>query len=268
MKKKILIVAGVILIAVCLFFCFAFFGNPVSKILVTKNAGDYIALNFQDSDYVIESVNYDFKTSDYYVSVISPDSTDNHFTLYAGLDGKIVFDTYDSAVLKKWNTAERINNAYRDAVDTAFADDGFAYNADISFGDIEFADSDHAQGDDIPDYAIFADTLTLDADYDIFDMGSRAGKITLYVCDNDVSAEKAAEILLALKTHMDSQNVSFRAVHFVLESVRDENGNSISDARIETLGFAYADIYADGLSDRITQADKDAKAYYAMQDKE
>ena len=117
MLKKILIATGFILAAVCVFFGFAFFGNPVSKALATKNAGEYLSENLPDENYGIESVKYDFKTSDYYAEAVSPDGIDNHFTLYCDYSGKVTFSTYESAVEGKWNTAQRINDEYRKAVD-------------------------------------------------------------------------------------------------------------------------------------------------------
>ena len=92
-----------------------FFGNPVSKLLVTQNAKEYLEENYQGTDFEIETVNYDFKTSNYYVNIVSPSSLDSSFTLYAGLNGKIGYDTYENAVVEKWNTATRINNQYWDA---------------------------------------------------------------------------------------------------------------------------------------------------------
>ena len=266
MLKKIAIVLGAVLLVVVLFFCFAFFGNPVSKMLVTKNAEKYIQENFADENYAIESVAYNFKTSDYYVEVVSPDGIDRHFTLYGGLDGKITFDTYKSTVADKWNTAGRINNEYRKKVDEVFDGDKFLYNHHISFGDIQFSSADYAEDESVPDYAIPTETLTLDGEYDIYEMGKKAGCLTLYVYDDTVSAEKLSEILLAVKELMDKEKVGFKAINCVLEYPKPEDDSPWKEGRAEVMHFLYEDIHSDGISERVNVANEEASEYYAKLD--
>ena len=259
-KKKILVALGVVFGIICCYFLLGIFGNPVSKHLVTTNAKEYIQAKWPDENYSIESVQYDFKTSNYYVSVKAPDSVDNGFTLYGGLNGEITFDTYDTAVVKKWNTANRINEEYGKSVEKAFNNGKFKYSSDIAFGEIEFADSDYA--DEVPEYAIYTDSLVLDADYDPYDMGKKAGCLTIYVYDNNVSAEKLAEILLDIKEYMDEEKVGFRGINCILQPPKNEDGIQDSENRVEVMRFLYEDIYADGLVDRVKVANEKAQEYY------
>ena len=266
MLKKVGVGLCVLLCAVIIYFVCAFFGNPVSKILATKNTEEYVQENWPDAVYNIEAVKYDFKTSAYCVIVTAPDSIDNHFTVYCGLDGKISYDTYESCVLKKWNAAERINDEYRKAVDDLFDSDEFLYDSDIFFGDIDFADSDYSADENTPDYAIKTENLILDAQYDVNEIGKKAGCLTVYVYNDVVTAEKLAEILIDIKALMDKGNVAFRAVNCVLEYTRAEDGSQIKSDRLEVRRFLYDDIYEDGLVERVKAADAAAREYYEKQD--
>ena len=129
---------GIVLAIVGVLVAFVPFGNPLSEYLVTKNAEIHLQENYQDTDYYIENVSYDFKTGSYYVHIKAPDSVDRSFTLYAGANGKITFDTYESAVLGKWNTASRISTEYFNKTSGILSRDDFPYNQHIAYGEIYF----------------------------------------------------------------------------------------------------------------------------------
>ena len=269
---KFLKFVGVFVVIFATFVLFAFYGNPISQLLVTKNAKDYLQENYPNTDFKIETVNYDFKTSDYYVCVVSPSSADSRFEIGAGLNGKIGYDTYEDAVVKKWNTAGRINDEYREAVDAVFNNPEFPYDSDIGFGDIDFTTDDfldYAFGtlDGPPEYAIKTETLELDEVYDINEFGKKAGHITIYVYDEDVSYERLAEILLGIRNILDEADVSFYVIDCVLEYPRPEDDGEWKEGRVEVMSFLYDDIYEEGLTERVRISDEKAKAYYAELDK-
>lgn len=242
------------------------FGNPISKLLVTKNAEIYLEENYQGKDYYIDEVNYDFKTGNYYVLIESESSADSSFTVYAGTNGKISYDTYESAVVNKWNTAGRINDEYRAAVDKVLTSSEFPYNQHIGFGDIEFCESDRPADSSVPDYAISVTELELDGVYDILDMGRKAGHLTVYIYDNDVSAERLAEILLGIRSIMDKSEVGFYAVDCVLEYPRPEDDGPWREGRVEVMSFRYSDIYEEGITERVKESNEKAEQYYKEQD--
>ena len=242
------------------------FGNPMSKFLVTKNAEIYIEENYQDKDYYIDAVQFDFKTGNYYVLVESESSRDSKFTLYAGTNGKIRHDTYESAVLHKWNTAGRINDAYRKAVDEVLESESFPYNHHIAFGDIEFSEGDIPEDGSVPDYAVSTDALILDKDYDIGEFGKKAGLLTVYVYDEEVSVRRLAEILLGIRKIMDEAGVGFYAIDCVLEYPKPEDDGPWREGRAEVMDFLYSDIYEEGLTERVDEANKKAEEYYKEQD--
>ena len=259
---------SVVLVVVGALVAFVPFGNPLSKYLVTKNAESYIAENYQNTDYEIEDVAYDFKTGNYYVQVQSPSSGDSSFTIYAGTNGKIGYDTYEDAVSQKWNTANRINNEYWNTTKALLESEKFPYNQHIAFGNIEFADSDTPVGADVPKYAIFTSELELDGVYDINEMGAKAGHLTIYIYDEDVSVSRLSEILLGIKGLFDKESVSFYIIDCVLEYPRAEDGSAAKDDRVEVMNFLYGDIYEEDLEERVAESDKKAKEYYAAMDAE
>lgn len=268
---KFLKFVGVLVIVIFIVGLCMFFGNPVSKMLVTHSAEKYLKENFSDTDFEIGTVNYDFKTSNYYVCVVSPSSADSSFTLYAGLNGEIDYHSYEDAVVKKWNTANRINDDYREAVDVVLNNPDFPYDSDIGFGDIAFITEDvldYAFGtfDAPPEYAIKTESLELDMVYDINDFGSKAGHLTVYVYDENVSYEKISEVLLEIKNLMDEANVSFYIIDCVLEYPKPEDMSQWRNDRVEVMGLLYDDIYEDGLEERVKESDEKAKAYYARFD--
>ena len=263
---KFLKIVGALTAIFVVFVLISFFGNPVSQFLVTKNAKDYLKENYPDTDFEIGTVNYDFKTSNYYVHIVSPSSVDSSFTLYAGLNGKIGYDSYEDAVVEKWNTATRINNEYWDAVKALFETEEPVYNFHIAFGNIEFANSDALADAATPDYAIKTESLELDGVYDINEFGKRAGHLTIYVYDEDVSYERLAEILLGIRNIMDEADVSFYVIDCVLEYPRPEDDGVWKEGRVEVMTFLYDDIYEEGLTQRVRKSDEEAKAWYARLD--
>ncbi len=266
MKKKILktvlIVVAVAVVGVAVWFINGFFGNPVSKYLAEKSAQEYLDENFADTDYEIEDAFYDFKMTGYNVNIISPSSADSGFTIRTGLDGKISYDTYEDDVINKQNTANRVGNEYREAVDKIFGDDSFPYESDICFGDIEFVQDSYADNHDVPDYAIITNDLELDKEYDLKDMGSKAGHIVVYVQSETVTEEKLAEILLTIKDLFDKNGVRFYLIDCVLEYPKAEDSTQKNDERIEVKDFLYSDIYEENMVQRVSDDNEATKAYW------
>ncbi len=269
MNKKILkavaLIFSIVLVAVVCFFANAFFGNPVSKHIAEDTAEGYIEEKYSDTDFEIEKVVYNLKDSHYHAFIVSPESTDSHFTVMIDMWGKPILDTYEDSVLTGWNTANRLSGEYRKKVDEILEDEAFAYTVDIGFGDIEFIPGEYAAEPSVPEYAIITEELILDKDYDINELASKAGKLTIYIDDETVSCERLAELVLDIRKIFDSADVKFYALDLVLEYPKDENG-TIKEGRVEVKDFLYTDIYEDGMVERVKASDEAANAYYAQQD--
>ncbi|MBP3578358.1 MAG: hypothetical protein J6K15_09635, partial [Lachnospiraceae bacterium] len=111
------------------------------------------------------------------------------------------------------------------------------------------------------------DKVELDKQYDIRELAKTAGYLVIYVEDDVVTVERAAEVLLELKEVFDRRNVPFYAIDFVLEYPRKEEGGTIKEGRVNVEGFLRSDIYEEGLAERVRMADEELNAYYAEQDR-
>ena len=182
--------------------------------------------------------------------------------------GKLRWDSYEDRVLSGENTAARINKEYRAATEAVFTSPAFPYYSHIEFGDIEFISREWVDAEDLPRYALYTEDLKLDQVYDIRELGKIAGHLVLYVYDEDVSVEKAAEILLEVKHLMDAGGVSFHVIDLVLEYPKPVDDSPRKEGRVETMDFLYDDIYEERLVERVETANEAAIAHHAKADAE
>lgn len=272
MKKKVFKVLAVIVsvafVCVALVFANAFFGNPVSKALAKSTAQKHLAENYAGTDYYIEKVGYNFKFSDYYALIKSSSSADTVFNLHISPLGKLGYDTFDN-VTNKFTTAQRLETEYRALTDKVLSDEKFPFLSDIAFGTLEiYPKEDIESGNsDIPAYAINQSELVLDKVYDINELGKKAGTLVLYIDSDTVTAEKAAEVMLAIRDIFDTEGVSFAAMDFTLQYPKPEDGMR-AEGYIGVENFLYDEITGDKLAERIAEADKALKAKYEEMDKE
>ena len=269
MKKKFLkvlaLVVAIILIIGIGIFANGLVGNPVSKYLATKSANEYLEKTYSDKDFVIEEVNYDFKTGGYYARVTSPTSIDSHFSLSFDLMGKLVLDAYDD-VTSGWNTAMRLEDDYRNAVKAITESKDFSEKYFIAYGEIPCVLSDYPLDEETPEYALQNEELVIDKIYDIKEVAAEHGKLVLYAYDDEVTHERLAELLLDIKNKFDNSGVTFKAVDFVLEPPKAEGEPMMSDEQIQIRNFYYSDIYEDGLVERVKKANQETIEYYEKLD--
>lgn len=269
MKKRILkiiafVFALVLIVGVCIF-ANGLVGNPISKAVATNTAEKHLETAYADKDFVIERVMFSFKDGYYHAFITSPSSIDSNFTLVIDMWGNLRSDTYESRVLAGWNTADRIGSEYRNFVNAILDSQAFPYNEYIGHGEFLFYPREHLESHTVPDYALITDDLTLDAFYDINKLAEKHGKLTIYVEDNTVTVERLSEVLLDIKKIFDDAGVRFYIINFVLEYPLPEDGPR-KDERVEVMNFLYADIYEEGMIDRVRAADEASKAYYDEQD--
>ena len=254
----------VFLLGFLIFSCFvlnAFFGNPVSKILAKNAAEKHLSEKYSDSDFYIGEVGYSFKDGHYYVYIYSESSADSSFSLEFSQSGKLFMDYYDSCVTERGNTARRVRDEYRSNVEKILNKEDFPYKVDIGFGDVEFYSRKETEEYSIPDHALISDDLILDGVYDVNELGAKAGVLTVYIEDDEVTVESLSEILLDIKRIFDDGGVKFYIIDCVLES-------SKNDERVEVMDFLYTDIYEEDLIERVRASDKAAKEYYEIQNLE
>jgi len=243
-------------------------GNPVSKWLATSTAQKRLAEVYADKDFEIERVTYSFKDGGYHAFIVSPCSPDSEFSMSLTMMGELRWDSYEDRVLSGENTSARINKEYRAAAEAVFTSPAFPYYSHIEFGDIEFISREWDVTEDTPAYALFTEDLVLDQVYDIRELGKAAGHLVLYIYDEEVSVEKAAEILLEVKHLMDAGGVSFHVIDLVLEYPKPVDDSPRKEGRVETMEFLHDDIYEEGMVDRVDAANEAAIAHHAKADAE
>lgn len=261
--KKILkfaaAVAAFAMIAGLLYFANGLLGNPVSYLLAKSAAEKYIEENYADEGYVLRDVSYSFKDIRYHAHIEKPNSEDCRFSVGYGWFGDMIYDSYESEVLSGFSTFRRLDSDYREITDKVLTSPMFPYERSTSYGSLEF-DIKSKQ-----DYALSSSMLVPDGLYDMGELGSKAGRLTIYVYNKGkADPEGAAEILLEIKKLMDMGGVRFHAVDLVIYDC-DAEEKFGEEYRIEN--FLYTDIYEEGLADRAEKNCRKTSSYYAEQDK-
>lgn len=267
-KKSVKIFVSLVVLALILvlgFFANAFLGNPISKQLATRTAKAHLAEQYTDTDFYIEDVRFDFKGGYYYAHIKSPSSADSHFTLYLGMDGKLSRDSYKQDVLHRFNTATRLDDQYRDLVDSVLESPSLPFGLGYGYGILECTPREYVGCEGVPPHALIQEELELDRAYDIPKLGAEAGHLLIYAKEETVSVERTVEILLEIRRLMDDGGVPFRTIDFTLVHSKPEKG-PLSEERVDVLSFPYEDIHADGMIERVKAANDAAIAYYAEQD--
>ena len=269
MKKKVLkiaafVVALALIIGVCIF-ANSLVGNPISKMLATNTAKQYIKENHPDMDYQLDGVTFNFKFVCYNAYFSSPSSPDSSFTLMLGMDGKIVQNYYEAHVIERGNTARRLEEEYRAAVGKVLDNPSFPYNSHIDYGELQFIQEEYRNAEGVPPYALITNELELDGIYDVNELGAKAGKLTIYVYDDTVTVERLAEIILDIKGMLDDAGVRFYVMDCVLEYPKPESGEW-KQGRVEVMEFLCSDIYEEGLVERVQASNDAAEDYYDEMD--
>lgn len=273
MKNKGLRIVALILALVMIgglcFVANALNGNPVSALLAKRTAKAYLEDTFPHTDYYVEGIGYNFKDGNYYAHIRSESSIDTQFSLHITMLGQLRYDTYDS-VLDGFVTANRLVMEYGTLADTVLEADDYPYKEEIGwgFGSLEIYPPEafiHAEENEVPDYAIDQSTLVIDKIYDIRELGRQAGRLTVYVDSETVTAERAAEIMLDIKGRFDEAGIPFRAMDFALQYPRPDEGMR-PDGEVRVRNFPYESIYEEDLTERIVTADAELSAYYAEMD--
>ena len=246
-KGIILLIGGLLL-----FYANAFFGNPVSKRIANQAAETY--MNQQDSTIMLEkeSTRYNMKTGAYDVELQSKNSIDTHFTLSISPIGKVVSNNYEEYVSSKLNTWDRVNNEYREIVDTVFLADDFPYAPIISYGALERSDN---EGTDFLRklYPLTLEDLEVDEVYDVKELAKSTGHIVLHIVYPQLNTEQASDLLLEIKKTFDRKGIPFYTLSLLIkESGSSENMPDIKTFEVQE--FLYSDIYEKNLSERINKS--------------
>ena len=253
--KTVALTLAVVLVIGAAIVANALFGNPVSKALAKNSAKRHLEESYKNTDLEITAVSYSFKDGYYYVYVESESSIDTHFVLMMNSLGQLHYDDYES-VSSGRNTADRINNEYRARVESVLDSASIPYYVSIGFGEIVF---EMPADTETPAYAMDMSELILDKEYDMRELGAKAGKLTLYIEDETVSVERLAEILISIRVIFDDAGVRFYAIDCVLEYPIGDDCVS-REGHVEVAEFLYSDIYEQGMTERVEKANNETNA--------
>ena len=257
--KTIILLLVIVFLAGVLWMGNGFFGNTVSALLARMGLNRYVEETYGHMDLQTERFGYNFKTVGYFAYLTSETSRDTAFYIYMDMLGHVTHDSFDTWVTGKMNTEQRVQEQYRVLTDTILESADFPYKSDILGGMLDFQ-QDREVGDDRDyNYAIPREELILDKQYseeEILSFGERAGILTIYVQEDTVTVERAAEIMLDIKAMFDDASVTFYRMDFVLQYPKPEDGSSWPEGDIRA-ELTYGEIREDGLLERI-QASHDA----------
>ncbi len=264
--KKLFTITSIVLVlsilGLLLFFMDGFWGNPISKRIAEKSLERYILENYSEKDYIIENMDYNFKFGGYIADMKSPTSIDSHFTIYITKTGDIEIDTYED-VIDGWNTYLRIDEEYSNIIEDAFTSNDFKLVNKMGYGGLELYNIDEDVVFKNINYGIKIKDLEIDKIYNIKELGKNYGHIIYYAEDNEISFEKAADILLYLKGFLDEKGINFRGIDLILEKPINKDDNLNEDNRsINISSFLYDEIYEEGLEERIEENHNELIEFY------
>lgn len=273
-KKKALKIIALVLALVMLgglgWFANGLVGNPVSRWLANRALEDYIQENYSHLDLHTQRFGFDFKSGGYYAYVCSETSRDTAFYIDTDMLGHVTYDSFDTWVTSKRNTEQRVQEMYRELTDSVLDSAVFTYVSDIKGGMLDF-EQDWEVGDGHDhSHALSKNELVMDKEYsvrEILDMGARAGILTVYVQEDNVTTERAAEIMLHIRSLFDDAGITFYRLDFVLQYPKPEDDSPWPEGDVRA-DIPYADIYEEGLVERIEQSHDAIYAWFEAMDAE
>jgi len=227
-----------------------FFGNPLSYALIYLRGNAYLDDTYPELDVKVSDISYDFKRGGYVAEAASPTSRDTHFQLYTDWFGNISADQYHY-VASGINTAERIGRNYRALADSILDSGDFPWARSIAYGELTFQGGNEVGSREL-DYGMDFAALELDKAYNIQALGAAHGRLVLFLHDEQVTVERAAELLLELKEYLDEKGLTFRGIHFTLCQPLNELGQNTGE-QLQLVDFLYEDIYEEGLIERVAE---------------
>ena len=273
MKKKILKVIALVIALALLgglgWFANGLVGNPVSRWLANRALNAYMEAHYAHMDLYPERFGFDFKSGGYFAYVRSETSQDTAFYIDMDMLGHVTYDSYDTWVTSKLNTERRVQEQYRELVDSILESPDFPYESNIMGGELEF-EQDWEVGDYRDhSHAIPREELVMDKEYslnEVLDLGKRAGILTVYVMEDTVTLERAAQIMLDIRKIFDEAGIPFFRLDFVLQYPRPEEGEPWPEGDVRA-DILYEDLYEEGLEDRIQESHDAIYAWFAEQEK-
>lgn len=202
-------------------------GSYFDKMKAGEIVRRYMYAKYPGLELEIDRVDYNAKRDTYSVAVYSKISQDTYFDIYLDQNDKVESDSYE-LVENGTTTFWRLSFGYGDIVKEAFER---KFRKDLAFCSAELR-SDYLEKD--LNHSIIKKGLERDKDYDVLQLGKRAGLID--VCFNIpyVSNIQLAKIFKECKEFLDEERIPF---HMMAIIIQDSNGGSNAKTYSATLRY-------------------------------
>ena len=217
--KKFFIGLGIICAIFLLFYYFAFFGNPISKLIADRAADKYIETHYKDLDLNRDETFYNFKDGYYTVRLRSKTSRDTAFMLGFDSFGNLKQDTYDDIL---FNTEIRLLDELRGYGADLQAKYSFPY--DISLNTVE---------------DISREDLVLDQEFD-FDNFKEDVLAQVFGYVKNPGLEEGMDILCDLQKIMDKTSLKVTKYSIIL--IPEENKKTDGEAESWAGSISVSDV--------------------------
>ncbi len=158
---------------------------------VLAKAEQYLSETYPNSDFAIEKVYHSFKDNCYYAKVKSESSADTYFKLeYDSRSLKFRFDSYERDVLSGYNTKARLDAQY-----DALFDENCTANLQMD-----------------------TSTLTLDAEYNVAELGEKYGVLEIVVRDTEADLQTATRLLQELDRDLQKRKVGYHSISITIQA--------------------------------------------------
>lgn len=253
--KSVKVLGIILVIHIVLLPFFFIVGYPLSYGLVALSTSIHVAQTQPELDVHIDRIAYDFIHGGYTVYYVSPTSQDTYFRIVCDGLGLIHLDYSDTAT-SKGHTLSRIQQEYREYLEDTLAMAEFDFEVRLAFPEIT-RQNGNEWGSLNKDFGITdveIQALELDGEYNFREFASKYGRINIQILDNQVTVERAAEILLQLKEHLAEQEIPWYAMDFSLTSDHSEY--------VMLFDFLNSDVYEEGLVDRVKESNDATHKHY------
>ena len=191
-------------------------GNPLSQFRAERSAEAYVQEHCPDKGYEVEKVTYNFLSGDYCAQITSPYLLDGDFELNIDRKGNITWDGYHM-VTDGYNTSNRLYREYRELVDPILKKLNLETLVHIGYGTLQ----------------IDAFLLEPEGAYDILALGAAEGHLIVTVRDEEVTLERAEELLLRVEELMVEYGGAYYDVELTIYQNQPENTKEGTRTRID-----------------------------------
>lgn len=246
-KKFLKGITGLVLLAAVLYGGSLFFGNPIGYEAVRAHADAYLEKEYPGLQLEYERIYYNWYSGGFYeLSVTSPISPDSAFTLHYDRLGQLTYDGYEDRVLSGESTFSRLHDAYAALMEPLKDSLPGIVNFNLSSDWASIYDGYNAAPQ--PPEKIILSQLIPDHSYDIRELGSRYGNISISLDPETVTEKAMQDALLKLHSLLEQLALPARTVDITIYNDTDS---------LTVMYFPVEDIGAENFAELVHKACQD-----------